>query len=100
VLLLNDIRVLMNNIYTREHVLESLRQDNKISTQDSLGIDKIQAFLKAVVQFLMISTHLGSNNKQFQIRISKVKSNIQHVTRLVLNLFICQDKIMIRQTET
>jgi hypothetical protein len=55
----------MNNIYTREHVLESLRQDNKISTQDSLGIDKIQAFLKAVVQFLMISTHLGSNNKQF-----------------------------------
>ena len=29
---LNDIRVLMNNIYTREHVLESLRQDCKLST--------------------------------------------------------------------
>jgi len=40
-LLLNDIRVLMNNIYTREHVLESLRQDSTLSTHDSLGIDKI-----------------------------------------------------------
>ena len=26
--ILNDIRVIMNNIYTREHVLESLRQDS------------------------------------------------------------------------
>lgn len=40
-LILNDIRVLMNNIYTREHVLESLRQDNQLSTKDSLGVDKI-----------------------------------------------------------
>jgi hypothetical protein len=48
-LILNDIRVLMNNIYTREHVLESLRQDSTLSTHDSLGVDKIQAFLKAVV---------------------------------------------------
>jgi len=40
-LILNDIRVLMNNIYTREHVLESLRQDSQLSTKDSLGVDKI-----------------------------------------------------------
>ena len=30
----------------------------------------------------------------------KLKGNLSHVSRLVLNLFITQDKIMIRQTET
>ena len=55
---MNDIRVLLNSVYTREYVLESLRQDQKISTTDSLGADQIKAFLKAVVQML-IKSHVS-----------------------------------------
>ena len=52
---MNDIRVLLSSVYTREYVLESLRQDQKISTKDSLGADQIKAFLQAVVQMLVKS---------------------------------------------
>lgn len=41
-----------------------------------------------------------SGNGKSLWSINKLKVNITHVTRLVLNLFISQDKIMIRQTET
>jgi hypothetical protein len=57
---MNDIRVLLNNVYTKEYVLESLRQDKKITSQNNLGIDQIKAFLKAVVKILVSApiTHL------------------------------------------
>jgi len=40
-----------------------------------------------------------SSGKPFN-SINKLKMNITHVSRLVLNLFISQDKTVIRQTET
>ena len=52
-LVLNDIRVLLSNIYTKEYVLESLRADKHISTRNTLGIDQIKVFLKAVVSILV-----------------------------------------------
>lgn len=38
-LTLNDIRVMLSNIYTKEYVLESLRVDKKISARNTLGVD-------------------------------------------------------------
>jgi len=52
---LNDIRVLLSDVYTREYVLESLRQDHLISTKDKLGGDQIANFLKATVHILVNS---------------------------------------------
>lgn len=52
-LTLNDIRVLLSNIYTKEYVLESLRADKHISTRNTLGVDQIKMFLRAVVSILV-----------------------------------------------
>ena len=38
-LTLNDIRVMLANIYTKEYVLESLRVDKQISSKNTLGVD-------------------------------------------------------------
>lgn len=40
-LTLNDIRIMLSNIYTKEYVLESLRVDKKISSRNTLGVDQI-----------------------------------------------------------
>jgi len=45
------------------------------------------------------SSSRQSNGKPFS-SIAKLKVNIVNVIRLVLNLFISQDKTIIRQTET
>jgi len=60
-LVLNDIRVLLSNIYTKEYVLESLRADKHISTRNTLGIDQIKVFLKAVVSILVKTQNLLSS---------------------------------------
>ena len=52
-LTLNDIRVLLSNSYTKEYVLESLRVDKHISTKNSLGVNQIKLFLKAVVSIFV-----------------------------------------------
>lgn len=46
---------MLSNIYTKEYVLESLRNDKKISARNTLGVDQIQIFLKAVVNILVKS---------------------------------------------
>ena len=38
-LTLNDIRILLSNVYTKEYVLESLRADKLITVKNSLGVD-------------------------------------------------------------
>jgi hypothetical protein len=38
-LTLNDIRILLTNVYTKEYVLESLRADKLITVKNSLGAD-------------------------------------------------------------
>jgi len=43
----------MSNIYTKEYVLESLRADKHISTRNTLGIEQIKLFLRAVVNILV-----------------------------------------------
>jgi hypothetical protein len=65
---LNDVRVIMNDYYTREYVLESLRQHQKDLAKDSLTTQTdskltfgtIKEFLKAVVE-LMLEFNSGSS---------------------------------------
>ena len=99
---MNDIRVLLNSVYTREYVLESLRQDQQISTKDSLGADQIKAFLQAVVQML-VTSHSSlpqAGAKPASPAVLKLRQQIANLAKLVLNQFIAQDKVLIRQTET
>ena len=70
---LNDIRVLMNDYYTREYVLESLRQCQRGIEKDELKLtataidskllltfDTIKEFLKSIVE-LMLQFNSGSS---------------------------------------
>ena len=51
---MSDIKILLNNAFTKEYILESLQQDKKIQTKDTLGIDQIKAFLSALI-YLIVS---------------------------------------------
>ena len=53
---MNDIKVLMSNVFTKEYILESLKQDKKIQTKDTLGTDQIRAFLGALIHLVVSNT--------------------------------------------
>lgn len=67
---LNEIRILLTDIYTREYVLESLRQSQKdslkpgktsdIIEKNLLTFDTVKTFLKSVVE-LMLQFNTGSS---------------------------------------
>jgi hypothetical protein len=86
-LTLNDIRVLLSNIYTKEYVLESLRADKHISTRNSLGVDQIKIFLKAVVSILV-----KSQNSMLNLPITQA-------SKLVLRLFTRQSETIKTETQ-
>ncbi len=63
--ILNDLRILLNNIYTKEYVLESLRQCQSENIKENLKLLKsgqedpnltfetIKDFLKSIVELML-----------------------------------------------
>ena len=70
---LNDIRVLLNNTYTREYVLESVKENQaraqkledlkkRGDASEQISLESLMQFLKSVVLLMLFST--GSNQIQ------------------------------------
>ena len=67
-----------------------------------MGADQIKAFLQAVVQML-VTSHSSlpqAGAKPASPAVLKLRQQIANLAKLVLNQFIAQDKVLIRQTET
>ena len=103
---MNDIRVLLNNVFTKEYILESLQQDKKIQTKDTLGTDQIRAFLAALVHLIVSSASPEQLLAQYESSkainsILSLKQSLAEVAKIVLDQFMMEGKDMnVRQSET
>jgi hypothetical protein len=100
---LNDLRVVFNDIYTREYILETLRQSQKGLVKDSLKPSKanldeeklltfevVRDFLRSIIE-LMLHFNTGSSQfigKQSQYSSSKIQFAISQCCKLILNQFM------------
>ena len=96
---MNDIRVLLNNVFTKEYILESLQQDKKIQTKDTLGTDQIRAFLAALVHLIVSSASPEQLLAQYESSkainsILSLKQSLAEVAKIVLDQFMMEGKDM------
>ena len=87
---MNDIRVLLNNVFTKEYILESLQQDKKIQTKDTLGTDQIRAFLAALVHLIVSGASPEQLLAQYENSkainsILSLKQSLAEVAKIVLD---------------
>ena len=102
---MNDIRVLLNNVFTKEYILESLQQDKKIQTKDTLGTDQIRAFLGALIHLIVSNAcpeHLLAQYESSKSisSILALKQSLAEVAKIVLNQFMRDGKEMVAQAQS
>ena len=104
---LNDIRVLMSDCFTKEYILESLKQDKKIQTKDTLGTDQIRAFLGSLMHLIVSSACQEKLLSQYETAkslssIMTLKQTLSQVAQIVLNQFVAREakELIGRASET
>lgn len=105
--LLNDIRVVLSDFYTREYLLEQLRQQGKsilkssaVSNAAQFSFEHIKAFLTAIIELLLqFNSGSSSSLKSSNFPTTKLQFAISNCCKLILNQFMT-DKSMMRSSET
>ena len=94
---LSDIKILLTNVFSREYIFESLQQDKKIQTKDTLGADLIREFLKSIIHLIVSNTSPEAMNSIFDgskslPSILTFKKNLKKVGSIVLRQFMADKK--------
>eukprot|EP00347_Sterkiella_histriomuscorum_P020695 403336831 len=107
---LNDIRILLNNVYTKEYILESIRQTystqklhevkaKKSKSIEELNYDAIYDFLKSVIQLMLFISSFTLFNKVSLQSLTRLQFSVSNCCKLILSQFMT-DKSMMRAQET